>query len=108
MRFIKIIVTLLFLSSLANVNVCRSGAFQKEKYSSDFGNVQSVAILSQENQAGRKLTHLTGLPKPTLIASSYCFPKNRFSHSGDFESEYVTFNRINEPTLVSLHCLLTV
>jgi len=112
----KIIITVFFIASLANVNVYRSGAFQKEKsgsenvqlIGSDFENIISAVILSRESQTGGKVTNPAGLPKPTLITSDYFSAKNRFPHVGNFEPLYVTLNGINEHTLVSLHCLLTV
>jgi hypothetical protein len=116
MRLLKIIITVFFIAYLANVNVCYNAAFQKEKsdsenkqlITSDFENVISAVILSRENQTGRKATNPTGLPKLTLIASDYFSAKNKFPHVGNFEPPYVTVNGINEHTLVSLHCLLTV
>jgi hypothetical protein len=113
MRFLKIIVTVFFIASLANVNICLNAAFQKDIsdsenkqfISSDFENLISAAIPSRENHTGRKAADPTCLPKPTLIAYDYLSAKNRFFHTGNFESLYVN---INEYTLVSLHCLLTV
>jgi len=116
MRLIKIIITVFFMASLANVNVCRNAAFQKEKSGSEnkqlitsgFENVISAVILSRENQTGKRVANPTSSPKPALIASDYYSAKNRFPHTGNFESPYLDANGINEHTLVSLHCLLTV
>ncbi|MFZ2148751.1 MAG: hypothetical protein WAV28_16170 [Sedimentisphaerales bacterium] len=116
MRLRKIIITVFFIASLVNVNVCHNATFQKEKsdsedkplISSGFENVISAAILSRENQTGRKAADPTGSPKPTLIVPNCLSAKNRLFHTGNFESPYAAANGINENTLVSLHCLLTV
>ena len=113
MRLLKIIITVFFIASLANVNVCYNVAFQKEKSDSEnkqlitsgFENVISAVILSRENQTGRKAADPTVLLKPALMASDCLSAKNRLFYPGNFELSHVT---INEHTLVSLHCLLTV
>jgi len=113
MRLLKIIVTVFFIASLVNVNICHNATFQKEKSDSEnkqlisfgFENVISAVILSHENQTGRKVTDPTGLLKPALMAFDCLLAKNRLSPAGNFELSHVT---INERTLVSLHCLLTV
>jgi len=113
MRLLKIIITVFFVASLANANVCYNAAFQKEKSDSEnkqliaagFENVISAVILSREDQTAGKAAGPTGLPKPALMASDSLSAKNRLSPAGNFELSHVT---INEHTLVSLHCLLTI
>lgn len=96
--------------------VCTNSAFKKEKPDSDnkqlitsgFEIMSSASIAFRENQIGRKVTNPTGLPKPALTALQCCSAKKSPLHIGNFESSHVAVNEINEHTLVTLHCLLTV
>ncbi|MFH1615499.1 MAG: hypothetical protein ABIG61_10515 [Planctomycetota bacterium] len=98
----------LYLSYLPAAPKEKTAPRNRQLITSGFENAVSVAIVSRNDQISRKVTNPTGWTKPAFMASDYLSAKNRLLHSGNFESSNVAVNGINEPSLISLHCLLIV
>ena len=111
MRFIKILVILVFTASLTNINICQKASFSKnfpvsenrQLIISGFENAVLPLIFNRNNQVSKK-TNLTGLPKLILTVST----KSKHLYISHCVPIYASIDNSNEYSLISLHCLLTI
>jgi hypothetical protein len=112
MRLLKILIIVVFIASITNANVCSNVLFQKKGSDSrnrqfiisNFENTTAALIYDRPDQAGKKTMDINSLHKIILTSSA----KNKFPHIGNQEILNITAAKINDYSLISLHCLLTI